>query len=117
MTKRCDDRYSTGFGVWLKQQSEIDSKLGFVTAGVDYVWKNYKTGKWMIIEEKQHMYGLTWSQEEIYETLVKCCKKDPKFQGYFLLQFERTSPEDGAIILNGKIITVGELSKFLRFGD
>ncbi len=61
------------------------------------------------------MNELTFAQEKIYETLVKYCKNDPKFQGYFLLQFERTSPEDGAIILNGKNITTDELFKFLQF--
>ncbi len=115
MTRPRYDEHSTEFGLWLRKQKEIDSKSGFVATNVDFVWRNYKTGRWMIIEEKRYMCDLTFAQEEIYKTLTKCCKNDPNFQGFYLLQFERTSPEDGEIVLNGKQITNDELIKFLQF--
>ncbi len=115
MTRLRYDEHSTEFGLWLRKQKEIDSKLGFVAINVDFVWRNYKTGMWMIIEEKRYMGKLTWVQEKMYQMLIKCCKHDPNFQGFYLLQFERTSPEDGKIFLNGKQITKDELISFLQF--
>lgn len=44
---------STEFGLWLRRQEKIKSEDGFVATNLDYVWHNYETGLWMIIEEKR----------------------------------------------------------------
>lgn len=55
MIKRWFDKNSTEFGLWLREEKEIDSSLGFIATNLDYVWCNYKNGLWMIIEEKRFM--------------------------------------------------------------
>jgi len=53
MTKPRFDDKSTEFGLWLRNQKEIDSGLGYITSNLDYIWRNYNTGDWMLIEEKR----------------------------------------------------------------
>ena len=113
MTRKRNDKHSTQFGLWLRKQPEIDSGLGFVTTNIDYIWENYHSGCWMLLEEKRFMSDLTYSQKKQIDKLVKSIKDD-KFQGFHLIQFEKTSPEDGRIYLDRKEIMSSELIDFLR---
>lgn len=121
MTKLRNDLHSTEFGLWLRGQlllqtdvSCIDSKLGYVTTNIDYIWENYKTGDWMFIEEKRYMSGCGFSQKNQFIKLNSKIK-DKSYHGFHLLQFEKTSPEDGKIYLDNKEITKEKLLKFLSF--
>ena len=55
MTQKRRDGNSTEFGLWLREQPEIDSKYGYVTTNIDFFWCNYKSNEWMLIEEKRFM--------------------------------------------------------------
>lgn len=117
MTKQRFDNHSTEFGLWLRSQHDIDSKLGFATTNIDYLWKNTKTGNWMLIEEKRYMAKPSWSQKELFKVIHKSCLSSKKYHGIHLIQFEKTSPEDGKVYLNGKLITNSELINFLQFKE
>lgn len=115
MTATRRDEHSTEFGLWLREQSEIDSALGFVATNIDYLWRNYRTGCWMLIEEKRHGVMPKRWQSESFDLVNKVSKGDPKYKGFHYLIFENTSPEDGTIMLDGKEISKDDLIKFLRF--
>lgn len=115
MTKPRFDAHSTEFGLWLRQQSSIDSKLGFVTTNLDYIWHNYKTGAWMAIEEKRFCAEVSFSQDSIFRLVDRAFQTDNQYQGLHILRFERTSPDDGRIWLNNRLVTPSELLAFLRF--
>jgi len=115
VTQKRRDGNSTEFGLWLREQPEIDSKLGFVATNIDYVWLNYKTGNWMIIEEKRYGHQPKRYQKEIFDLLDQCCKHHPKFHGVHILVFENTNPDDGKIFWDGKEITRSELLDILSF--
>lgn len=115
MTKKRFDNCSTQLGIWLREQKEIDSSLGYIATNIDYVWRNYKTGKWMLIEEKRFMSSVKKWQQEIFNLLTWCSKHHPKFCGFHIIQFEKTSPEDGRIFLDGKEINKHDLIEFLKF--
>ena len=115
MTRKRNDNHSTEFGLWLREQGEIDSKYGYITTNIDYLWENYKTGDWMIIEEKRYMGTLTYPQKKQLNNLYRNTKKTTNFKGFHLLQFENTNPDDGKIYLNHKEITRDELLGFLQF--
>ena len=114
MTRQRNDAHSTEFGLWLRVQPAIDSKLGFVATNIDYVWENYKTRKWMIIEEKRHGATVTWSQGKQFKRLDDACQGAPGYCGFHVLRFEKTSPDDGKIWLNDIEITKDALLAFLR---
>ena len=115
MTTQRSDEHSTEFGLWTRKQAEIDSSLGFVATNIDFVWRNYKTGLWMLIEEKRHGTIVKFWQEKIFNIVDKACSLDKNYRGFHYLIFENTSPEDGKIMLDGKDISKQELIDFLMF--
>jgi len=123
MTTKRYDNHSTEFGLWLRGQlpeqqkavNSIDSGRGFVATNIDYLWRNYKTGKWMLLEEKRYnSYPKRW-QKELMGLLHKCSLSDPNYCGIYLLQFSNTNPDDGDIMINGVPATADELLELLRF--
>jgi len=106
---------STPFSDWLREQKDIGSNMGYVASNLDYIWQNYRTKQWMLIEEKVYMSVPTWSQTQLFKFLIGRLKYDPKFYGFFLVQFERTSPDDGYTYINHERVTKEMLIKFLRF--
>lgn len=115
MTRQRNDNHSTEFGLWLRQQKEIDSHLGYVTSNIDFLWTNYKTGQWMFIEEKRYMSDVTYPQKQMFAKLHRACSDEPGYEGFHILRFERTNPDDGRIYLNDIEIDVYQLIAFLRF--
>jgi len=124
LTRKRDDEHSTEFGLWLREQPEIDSYLGYRGYNLDYIWWKKKgfdkiPTSWRLIEEKRFMANLKPDQRLTYRWLHKKIMKlkDVTYKGIHLLQFENTNPEDGKIFLNRKLITKKELLDFLLFKD
>ena len=117
MTRKRIDGHSTEFGLWLRECRELDQRLGYLTTNLDYIWGNYNTQKWMLIEEKRYGSPLRQAQLDMIELVDNCCKSDPRYQGFHLLQFEHTTPEDGAILWDGKEITKQKLIRLLEFKE
>jgi hypothetical protein len=115
MTTQRHDNHSTEFGLWLRKQDEIDSSLGFLATNIDYLWRNYKTGQWMFLEEKRHGCEPKPWQWKTFGLADSACRGKPGYLGFHLIVFENTSPDDGKIYLDRKEITKGQLVSFLRF--
>lgn len=115
MTRQRNDSHSTEFGLWLRVQKEIDSKLGYVATNIDYLWHNYKDGVWMLIEEKRYNRRPAYAQQKMFKLLDDVCQSDLNYRGLHVLVFEKTSPEDGLIFLDGQTISPEQLIRFLRF--
>lgn len=113
MTKKRYDNHSTEFGLWLRGVPEIDSGAGYLASNLDYIWRNYKTGHWMLIEEKRFMSKMKRWQKETFKTLHQAAKSDPKYRGFAFIQFENTSPDDGKTFWNGIEISRDELVRRL----
>jgi hypothetical protein len=108
MTRPRNDQHSTEFGLWLRNQREIDSKLGYIATNIDYKWENYKTGQWMFIEEKRHGSYPAFSQHKQFRMLDDA-QTDSNYCGFWLLSFENTSPDDGRIWLTRLAKTPDEI--------
>ena len=115
MTRKRYDNHSTEFGLWLREQDIIDSKKGFTATNLDYIWRNYRTGFWRLIEEKRYGSKPTFAQRQCFSVLHKCAKTDPFYRGFYLVKFEQTSPEDGVIWINNEPATKDELIALLTF--
>lgn len=111
---------STQFSKWLRIQPELDSSLGYVAIDIDFVWRNYNTGEWMLLEEKRK-YGnpdngvIGQNQEELLIKVHNACRGYKKYRGMYLLTFENTNPDDGRIWLQQSEITKQRLIEFLQF--
>ncbi len=139
MTRLRNDGHSTEFGLWVRGQLPdqkisvacIDSRKSTVEAytasNIDFMWMDYKSGKWMIIEEKRYKQSLTTSQQLMYPVIHAACLHDKNYQGFFVIKFEKTNPEDGDCfvyrmdVVNGKSkleggkVSINELLDFLQF--
>lgn len=115
MTQQRRDDESTEFGIWLRHQPEIDSSRGYVATNIDYIWKNYKSGKWMIIEEKRFGGQPKFYQQEIFDKLDLVSRNDQLYCGLHIIVFENTSPDDGFIKIDGIKVDREELINFLQF--
>ena len=76
MTRKRNDKHSTEFGLWLREQECIDSSKGFIATNLDYVWSNYKTGEWLLIEEKRYNKDMTRAQVDQFRILHDAAKSD-----------------------------------------
>jgi len=117
MTRKRDDTHSTEFGLWLREQNEIDSSLGYLATNIDFMWANYRTGKWMILEEKRHHSSVKRWQREMFNKLHSACLGAPGYCGLHLIQFENTSPDDGQVWLDKNEISREGLILFLQTFD
>ena len=117
MTRPRYDSHSTEIGLWLREQDALDSKRSkFVATNLDYIWENYGSGLWMLIEEKRYGATLTWSQARQFERLDGLCSMiDQQYRGFHVVMFGCTSPEDGAIWVDGEQAEPEYLVQFLRF--
>ena len=115
MTRKRNDNHSTEFGLWLREQEEIDSRKGFVATNIDYMWKNYMTNDWMLIEEKRYGSQPQYAQKRLFEYINTVCYQRPFYKGFYLIVFEKTSPLDGKVFINDLLVTQDELIRFLRF--
>ncbi len=126
MTQASKDGKQTEFSLWLRNRlpdnvtsirdnDPIDSKNGFITTDIDFIWMNYKTNEWMILEEKTHNREVPFAQRNILTMLHNIAKNDPKYKGLYSIRFENTNPEDGRIYVNSKEVSKEDFIKLLRF--
>jgi len=50
-TQKRRDKHSTEFGLWLREQPELDSYKGYNTSNVDFMWMNERLVQWLFVEE------------------------------------------------------------------
>jgi len=117
MTRQRNDEHSTEYGLWLRSQDDLDSSIGYVATNIDYIWKNYKTGQWMLLEEKRYMSKPTFAQSNLFKFLDALVRDDNKYYGFHIITFEKTNPEDGKIYLDGNEITKEQHKRFLKFEE
>jgi hypothetical protein len=116
MTCRRRDAHSTEFGLWLRDVKPLDSKQGYIATNVDFIWSNFYSKEWMIIEEKRYFAGVPYWQRGLFASLHNLALSDAKYKGLVVLQFQKTSPSDGKMYWNKEEITeqdvINRLSKF-----
>lgn len=95
MTRKLDhSKYHTKFSRWIREQKKLDSKLGYTTTDIDYIWTNFKNDKFCIIEEKCRLSEMRFSQEKILKRLHELFKNDENYCGFYIIKFEHEFPED-----------------------
>ena len=107
----------TEFSDWARTQPEIDSSLGFVPTNIDFMWRNYKTKKFMLIEEKRHNASVKNWQMQSFQEINKSIVNE-NYLGFYIVRFQNTSPDNGSIKIeqvDGKIKTTVSRERFLNF--
>jgi len=115
MTRQRNDNHGTEFESWRREHPDLRSDKGYLATDIDFVWRNYKTGEFMLVEEKRYRSAMTYSQCKTFSVLDEHFMTHPLYKGFHLLQFENTSPDDGKIYWDRKEITVDKLIELLQF--
>jgi hypothetical protein len=97
------------------------------------MWHQYRTGRLMLLEVKENNAEQSYPQRDTQSIIDQALqfafnhpdfyvvREDPRrptkiiYGGYPLIQFEHTTPDDGRIRLNGKLITKEDFLHFLKF--
>lgn len=114
----------TPFSNWLRA-TEISASCH----DIDFVWHNYEDGWFMTLEEKTRNGNMSFSQRDTQGIVFQMLRassgrqcltargwKPIEYRGHYVITFEHTSPENGAIWLDGKLITKEQLLVFLHTG-
>jgi hypothetical protein len=113
MTTKRRDKHSTEFGLWLREQPEIDSYKGYRATNLDFIWKNDNNGKWMLIEEKRYMSAMRPWQKKMFDMIDFACADAPGYEGFHFVQFEKTSPIDGKTFIDGRCASRNDVINWL----
>lgn len=111
------------FNIWIKENIKTDK---MVTQDIDLILIDFEVqpGKMLLLEIKTNMAEPKIGQQKIYENLSMALAMGNKFSsnlwnyyGCHLIQFEKTSPTNGATYLDRKLITKEELERKLNYFD
>ena len=123
----------TPFGLWLRKEPQIDSRhYGLSIQDVDHVVHRYQGLPYqplMLLEEKQYGAESNFAQRDTLNILHQALQYAHgqtvrtmrgatvpfHYAGYHLVQFERTSPDDGLVWWNGRLIDRITLYRLLKF--
>jgi len=105
---------------WLRVQQSLAVSNGFTASDLDCVWQDYRRKMVMIIECKCRMARPGTGQRKTLQELDRALRAGIPtigwtYHGTHLIQFERESPTDGRIYIDGKETDQAGLLKFLSF--
>ena len=121
----------TTFSYWLRDNPELDSRIGgFDSQNLDYIWFAYRDGWFILIEEKMFSGKQSDQQNDIHGVIRQLLqaangtkvnsyrgRRAIEYRGYYLVQFEKTNPNDSQWIkINSEKYTKGELTFLLTYG-
>ena len=112
------------FSGWIR--SELTGRRGYTVFDLDYIHRDYLRKRLQIVESKTFNGEPTTMQKItmreialIFEAGIAAGKPEPgwRWMGYHVVRFENTSPENGLIEWDGKIITQEKLIELLEMRD
>jgi len=110
---------SLAFSKWIRANLP-DSETGFLVFDVDFVLVDKAHKKVMLLEEKTHNATVSPAQQEFMELMDSWLRKGVnngwKYEGYYTVVFENTSPADGRIIFDGIEVNEDILIDILSLG-
>lgn len=121
----------TPFQKWVRDQPELESiKQGIDGENIDFAWFKYLDAWLILIEEKRYGVSSSKAQKDTHSIVNQMLahasgqefetmrgKRRIEYRGYFLIQFEKTCPDDSRWIrINGEVHCAGDLFVLLRYG-
>ena len=95
-----------------------DANKGFVFIDIDTILRNYHKQTIALLEIKCKTAPLSYAQEKTFNEIDAALKRGMgdgwQYIGFFLLQFEHTSFDNGKAWLNEQLITGDEFKTWLK---
>jgi hypothetical protein len=96
----------------------VEANNGFTFIDIDTILRNYEKQTFALLEIKCRQANLSYAQKKIFNEMDEFLKRGSccgwTYIGFYLLQFEGTSFDDGAAWLNGQLITADEFKTWLK---
>jgi len=114
------------FSDWIRQFGVKDSpryrplldtwnEYGHRVYDVDFIIWNKPSGRYFFLEEKTNDARMKHDQALLYFKLDTILSQaDPLFLGFHFLRFENTTPDNGLIFLDEKMVDVETLLQFIE---
>jgi hypothetical protein len=104
------------FSGWIREKLP-DSSTGMSASDLDFVLWNWKKKTVMLLEIKTRNALPRKGQQMMWQRLNRWIQKgiddDWTYKGFHLIQFTNTNFDDGAVKLDGKVVTEKQLIDFL----
>jgi hypothetical protein len=104
------------FSGWIREKLP-DSSTGMSATDLDFILFNWTAKEMMMIEVKTRNAKPKKNQMEIFKLLSRWIQQGIDngwtYKGFHLVQFTNTNFDDGAVKLNGKVVTEKQLIDFL----
>lgn len=121
---------ATPFSHWLRGLPNKLSSQYISNQNLDYVWHNYRLNYLLTIEEKRYGAIAPRAQADTHsivaqmlhmadgnEVLTLRGRRTVRYFGHYLITFQQTTPDDGAMWINGCPSTRDDLIRLLSFGE
>lgn len=116
--KNCPHEKLKKYNDWIRQNLP-DSDSGYLVSDLDFVIENWKTKNIMLLEVKTNNVDMAKGQQILFSNIDEWIKKGISdnwtYHGFHLLQFEKTSPDDGKIYFDKNEISKEDLISILQF--
>lgn len=113
---------SLAFSNWIRYALP-DSSTGFCVTNQDWVFWDFKRRRLLLAEEKTFDRPVArWMVLFIKQVLdpalrAYCPPNGIRYYGYHYIRFQHTSPNDGLIHFDSRVVTPGELASLLAMHD
>lgn len=96
----------------------VEANDGFTFIDIDTILRNYEKQTFALLEVKCKQAGLSYAQKKIFNEIDAALRRGMgdgwQYLGFYILQFENTSFDDGKAWLNGQEITGEDFKMWLR---
>jgi len=119
MTIKRKDGLGSDFSEYIRNHPDLDSSKGYTCTDIDFIFTNYKTGEFIVVEEKCYEKKPSKSQLITYKQLDIAYRTafPDKYKGVYIIQFTKTSPENGFIMINRRKATEETLLRLFQFDN
>ena len=123
---------SSAYSDWLRQLPYPLDSRNYDNENLDYVFFHYREGWFITMEEKQFGARSTMAQKDTHGIVAQLLtyasqssvkvetlrgKRSIEYRGHYEISFEKTSPNDGGLAINGQPADEEKLIRLLTTGS
>lgn len=120
----------TPFSMWLRELGDPLTSRTISNQNLDYVWHDYPRNFLLTLEEKRHGARPSAAQNDTHGVVAQLLAmsdgrmvstlrglRPARYFGHYVVVFENTTPDDGAMRINGQECSRIVLLKLLAFDE
>lgn len=127
---RFEDTNFSPFSLWLRALPKPYDSGSVSNQNLDYIWHRYREAWIITIEEKRFAGAVSFAQRDTHGIVRQLLQAGSgaecltargrwvrvEYRGHYVVTFEKTTPDDGWLSIDGKRRTKDDLLALLRTG-